>query len=287
MIKKRWNSLGLLALLWISGSVVHAGVSGTAHDLSATVPEPASKTVNACVFCHTPHNAVTTRALWNRELPTVAYELYESSTLGVELRQPTGATRLCLSCHDGTLALGAMRTHPDPDLGPLTGPSVLGTDLSDDHPVSFVYDSQVAARLPELVHPSALTGPVKLDSTEQMQCTTCHDPHEERYPHFLVTDTAYSQLCISCHQKRMWDGSSHATSVALVERDPSGSVARHRLRNGSGERVRELPRTPCSTRPGAVADRYARGGRLLPLPFRARREQGHKGRVSQAQRSPH
>lgn len=209
-----WFSVTLVVLVLLSAGRGHAGVARTAHDLSVTGPAPLSETANACVFCHTPHSAVATRALWNRELPTATYQLYESSTLGVALQQPTGATRLCLSCHDGTLALGAMRVHPEPGLGPLTGPAVLGTDLSDDHPVSFVYDSQAVAIRPELADPAVLTGPVKLDSTEQMQCTTCHDPHEDRYPHFLVTDNTYSQLCITCHRITLWDGSAHATSPA-------------------------------------------------------------------------
>jgi predicted CXXCH cytochrome family protein len=208
----RWPLLALPVLILASLECVHAGVVGTAHDLSVT--GPVSETANACVFCHTPHSAVMTRALWNRELPTATYQLYESSTLGVELQQPTGATRLCLSCHDGTLALGAMRMHPEPGLGLLTGPAVLGTDLSDDHPVSFVYDSQTAALQPDLADPAMLPDAVRLDSTEQMQCTTCHDPHEDRYPHFLVTDNAFSQLCVTCHRKDLWDGSAHATSAA-------------------------------------------------------------------------
>lgn len=206
--------LALCILVPMFARQVHAGVAGTAHDLSVSGPTPLSQTANACVFCHTPHSAVTTRALWNRDLPTATYQLYESSTLGVDLQQPTGATRLCLSCHDGTLALGAMRMHPEPGLGPLTGPAVLGTDLSDDHPVSFVYDSQTAALEPELADPATLTDPVTLDQTEQMQCTTCHDPHEDRYPQFLVMENIYSQLCITCHRKTLWDGSAHATSPA-------------------------------------------------------------------------
>ncbi len=214
----RLSSLCALLCSAVAGfalvATVSAGIVGTAHDLSPTGPAPLSQTANVCVFCHTPHNALQTQALWNRDLPTAVYQLYESSTIGVELQQPTGATRLCLSCHDGTLALGAMRVHGEPNVGPLTGPALLGTDLSDDHPVSFVYDNSTIAGRTDLVDPALLTEEVRLDSTNQVQCTTCHDPHDDTFPHFLVADDAFSQLCLYCHQIPLWDGSAHASSAA-------------------------------------------------------------------------
>ena len=124
-------------------------IARTVHNLTPSGPGgvKASQPAGVCLFCHTPHNANPTRALWNRELPGVTYELYTSSTLRATLNQPTGTSRLCLSCHDGLLALGNLRVPPPTGpltLGPLTGPDVLGTDLSDDHPISFVYDTELA-----------------------------------------------------------------------------------------------------------------------------------------------
>ena len=64
--------------------------------------------------------------------------------------QPDGASKLCLSCHDGTIALGAVggRTTPIAVSGgptmPTTAPGYLGTDLSGSHPISFVYDNALA-----------------------------------------------------------------------------------------------------------------------------------------------
>jgi predicted CXXCH cytochrome family protein len=169
-----------------------------------------------CVFCHTPHSAVGERGLWNRSALPRVYKLYESSTSEADLQQPTGSSRLCLSCHDGMVAVGAMRRHGDPALGKLTGSSVLGTDLSDDHPISFVFDQALTARRPELVSPNALNGPVRLDETGQMQCTSCHDAHLDRYTRFLVMDPSYSSLCVTCHQIRHWPESAHSTSSASV-----------------------------------------------------------------------
>ena len=129
------------ALLW-PAAVASGRVADTVHNLSATGPGTvkAAGTSEVCVFCHTPHRGSQTRAIWNRDLPPTTYKLYASSTLEAKLGQPTGASRLCLSCHDGTTALGALRVPRRtgrPALPPLTGRGVLGTDLSDDHPVSF------------------------------------------------------------------------------------------------------------------------------------------------------
>src|SRR5208337_32515 len=137
----------------------------------------------------------------------VTYKLYESSTLEAQLKQPTGTSRLCLSCHDGILAMGRMRTAelgPGPSsLGPLTGKALLGTNLSSSHPISFVYDSLLAQQTDELTHPQALPGYLPLDRS-QLQCSTCHDPHEDRRPNFLRMDTRFSPDCTACHRLRYW-----------------------------------------------------------------------------------
>jgi predicted CXXCH cytochrome family protein len=196
-----------------------AGIVDTVHNLSVSGPGAVRATgvSEVCVFCHTPHRATQTRALWNRDLPPTTYDLYRSSTLEATLNQPTGASRLCLSCHDGTTALGSLRVAPRTGpvtLGPLAGRASLGTDLSDDHPVSFVYDAALALKQGQLEDPSALPSTVRLDDTRQLQCTTCHDPHESRYRQFLRVDDRAGALCTGCHRQKNWTGSSHATSPA-------------------------------------------------------------------------
>jgi predicted CXXCH cytochrome family protein len=194
-------------------------IARTVHNLTPTGPGPirVGEAAGLCVFCHTPHNAKPTRALWNRELPAVTYKLYESSTLEARLNQPTGSSRLCLSCHDGTLALGNLRVPPKGTrftLGPLTGKASLGTDLSDDHPISFVYDSALAIRRGQLADPSTLPRAIRLDETRQLQCTACHDPHEDRNPKFLRMDNRFGAVCTACHRPRNWGGSTHSVSSA-------------------------------------------------------------------------
>jgi predicted CXXCH cytochrome family protein len=200
------------------------GILTTKHNLSITGPGPIKSTIEeeVCIFCHTPHNARRDIPyLWNRNDTTVNYIPYQSSTLYASVGQPTGASKLCLSCHDGTIALGSLISEEEeiPFAGGIRfmpeGPSKLGTDLSDDHPVSFIYDSALAITNTELVDPSLLTPEVKLDKDGQLQCTSCHDPHDDTNGKFLVKPNNYSDLCTTCHQKNGWSSSAHSTSDAV------------------------------------------------------------------------
>ncbi len=200
-----------------------AGVQDTKHNLSVSGPGAikAQDETRLCIFCHAPHNASTTQGLlWNREDSTATYIPYDSPTLQSVVGQPTGASKLCLSCHDGTVALGALLSEPA-EVGFVggvrflsAGPSLIGTDLSDDHPVSFDYDTTLMVQNPELVDPSLLSGDVRLDPFGQLQCTACHDPHENGFGKFLVASLQKSDLCLSCHDQAQWATSSHATSLA-------------------------------------------------------------------------
>jgi predicted CXXCH cytochrome family protein len=202
-------------------AVCQAGIATSKHNLTATGPGTikAATEVQTCVFCHAPHNASTVAPLWNRNSPGGAYIPYTSSSAIAHPGQPTGASLLCLSCHDGTIALGDVlsRGSPISMAGGVTtmpaGNSNLGTNLSDDHPISFVYDGTLAAaHNGELADPAVLTGKVKLDPSGQMQCTSCHDPHDDSNGKFLVMPNFASALCKSCHLKNLWSTSDHALS---------------------------------------------------------------------------
>ncbi len=200
----------------------YAGVVDTRHNLSVTGPGTtrAATETEICLFCHAPHNASPAAPLWNRRSSGATYTPYSSSTARGNAGQPNGASALCLSCHDGTIALGEVlnRATPIAMSGGVTtvpaGPGRLGTDLSDDHPVSFVYSpALVGARGNELASPTTLTGRVKLDATGQMQCTSCHDAHDDTNGKFLVVPNIASGLCLMCHVKATWQAGSHATST--------------------------------------------------------------------------
>ncbi|MDD2309230.1 MAG: cytochrome c3 family protein [Desulfuromonadaceae bacterium] len=187
------------------------------HNLSISGPGAVKATTQTeiCIFCHTPHNArPDIPYLWNRLDPAGAYTPYASTTLKAAVGQPTGTSRLCLSCHDGTIAPGAVlsQTAVMPFTASMSGRSSnLGINLADDHPVSFDY-SAAAALNGQLKSAALLPSNVRLDATGQMQCTACHNPHNDQYGKFLVMSNLGAALCVSCHSKTNWSGNSHATS---------------------------------------------------------------------------
>jgi len=171
-------------------------VRGTRHNLSAGGPGSthalapgAGGTSEVCVFCHTPHGASTADAggvglrspLWNRRVPAGAtYTPYTSSTLDAQSitdglnNTPGGSSKLCLSCHDGTLAIGNVNVLGGRSNATIamqgTGPGGtmpagegtasgftrnLGTDLRNDHPISVTFNAALAARDGELRLPDA------------------------------------------------------------------------------------------------------------------------------------
>lgn len=215
------SALVALAAIALGGPGL-AGVATTKHNLSVSGPGTvkAAAETETCLFCHAPHNASPAAALWNRRLPSNIYTPYTSSTTLSSPGQPNGSSLLCLSCHDGTIALGEVlnRATPVTMAGGVTtmpaGVGRLGTDLSDDHPISFAYTAALsAAKGGELASPTTLTGKVKLDANGQMQCASCHDAHDNTNGKFLVMPNQASALCQTCHSKTGWALASHKTST--------------------------------------------------------------------------
>lgn len=222
----RWYLLVALLLAGLTAATLPAAadISSTKHNLSASGPGPI-KALNEdelCIFCHTPHKArQDVSYLWNRADSDAVYIPYQSSTLYATVGQPTGASKLCLSCHDGTIAIGMLlsRSQEVEFVGGLrfmpNGTSLIGTDLSTSHPVSLVYDAALAGRNLTLNDPALLPAAVHLDSSRQLQCTACHEPHDNSYGKFLVMSNRNSALCMACHNVPGWGQGSHSTSGAV------------------------------------------------------------------------
>ncbi len=215
-MKLRFSNLLLLVFVWgvhLTVSDAPGGVTGTAHDFSASKDGG-----RACQYCHTPHMALSGTALWNHKLSDRTYQIYWSTSLDAKVGQPTGSSKLCLSCHDGTVALdatvrggGGGSTYMPP------GSTNIGTDLSDDHPVSFVYSSDLSDKDPQIKTPESLSEEIELDQLNEMQCMTCHDPHDDTHGNFLVMTNLRSRLCVQCHDLSGWDNTVHASSTAEVK----------------------------------------------------------------------
>lgn len=255
------------ALMLGTGSAM-ASVIGSKHDLSSSGPGPvkAVSETQICVFCHTPHGGdqLAGAPLWNRILSTATYTPYLSST--TDANQPPGtpgaSSKVCLSCHDGTMAIGVVGNLNGsklsianiamngtaggfmPDSGTGTTRN-LGIDLSNDHPISFTYDTALASNDGELRPPPVVDGTTTIVGNRsfgvipklplensQMQCSTCHDPHKST-PKFLRGNrfqadaplggfyvVASDIMCLACHDKdnaaASWSNSAHA-NIAVAD----------------------------------------------------------------------
>ena len=197
------SSISFLLILVATG-ISHAQIGGSAHDFSAT--SWAQRQI--CLPCHAPHNNSfngNSMPLWNRADNTRVYTVYTSGSLDALVGQPSGVSKLCLSCHDGITALDAFNGSTGNIF--IHGKARLGTDIRDHHPVSFTYDTALAARDNELNDP--LTAPSGLGRTitqdlllnQRVECVTCHDAHNHLNNLLLVdTGTGPNGLCSTCHR---------------------------------------------------------------------------------------
>ena len=107
-----------------SGAPTRQSTSGNTSTTEAVVTAAgANSTSEVCVFCHTPHGATSPGTpLWNRTLSGATYTPYSSSSLQATDIDVTAAamaapSKLCMSCHDGTIALGNVANAPGSSSG--------------------------------------------------------------------------------------------------------------------------------------------------------------------------
>jgi hypothetical protein len=200
------------------------GSTSTLHTDAAGVG-----TDQTCVFCHAPHDAIaaTYGPLWNRNYVPGAITTYTSATFDGGAIALGPQSYACLSCHDGTLALDNLVNTPGSGTVPwvaggiydfvdtngrlnadnelVNGPAAIGTDLSNDHPVGFVYATSETND--SEINPIPAWAPLY---ATQMECATCHNVHDYDgggagvnggYTMFLRQSTTQSQICTDCHLK--------------------------------------------------------------------------------------
>lgn len=221
MMNIRFLKIGLVMVLGMGvlASSVHAAtkIANTKHNLSnwGQYSVKASGTTlrdtEVCIFCHAPHNADSSQApLWNHEDTSSSFGMASSLYLapGDSYMDTTigGISKKCLSCHDGTVAVGAVNGtaisvkgpgnptgSPDYKLSASNNSGnytpYLGTNLSSGHIISFTYTDALVTDLNGATKynqaafvsfpDSDSTRWTMLDRNRKMQCHTCHDPHND------------------------------------------------------------------------------------------------------------
>ena len=238
---------GLLPAMVLMPSMARAaagdGIENTAHDF-AGIGIPAT---GLCTFCHTPHKALSTLLLWNHTLSVNTFQ-WDATATTAGTAYPTiagdtykGTTAKCLSCHDGSVAVGdigwwngGVPANPlDNTL--ITGVNQVGAngDMAGNHPVAMPFPFNNAPSTyngvstgagitladwkpdPQTLGIRLFTddgaGNIQAGATAGqtgMECSSCHDPHNgsnvqsDRY--FLLGHLGGREpeyICIKCHTK--------------------------------------------------------------------------------------
>jgi len=238
------------------------GINGTPHDLAQSAhgmtgynAVPADSKARICIFCHAPHNAYKLSPanggpasgvgagptapdaydylpLWNHTLPAATvYTMYYpgpgAPASGPKAQQSAGAvvgstSLLCLSCHDGSVAVNSYGNGAQLATSISTGTAtigpgyVIGKDgiLQNHHPIGFSY-SAVYPTDTEIRNPATaslggagfvsthLYASQTLGATDTMECGTCHSVHNtgNTGETLLWRSDVSSQLCLTCHAK--------------------------------------------------------------------------------------
>ena len=152
-----------------AGLPAATGVVGSLHDMTRVVPGTADAMGRVCVYCHAPHHSLVTDGtslqgalpLWNHQLSTANFTPYTWATpdnqaaVGSITDPLVGPSRLCMSCHDGNVAIdehGVASNSTWKQAGGTFMSSVeggranLSADLSNTHPIGFDYNAMANAR---------------------------------------------------------------------------------------------------------------------------------------------
>ena len=221
----RW--LAGASLLMATQLGVAGTIAGSAHDFTTGTSATWSGG-RICVVCHTTHNSdlsVSQAPLWSHRNSVATYTVYSSATIKATMGQPSALSKLCMSCHDGTVAVDSFISGGVMRAGTvnISTANNIGTDMRNDHPVSFPYNTASLTANPSLWDPAtksvtigsgAQTKTGTIANTilfaGQLECSSCHDAHNTltvaavapaTTNYLLKVSTAGSAICTTCHNK--------------------------------------------------------------------------------------
>ena len=176
---------------------------------------------DVCIYCHRSKESL----LWNRTMPVSFYQVDESPKMAMDhAQQPDSTSLLCLSCHDGTMPLDALKSIPegfasqkagavtiascsdDCHTGQAAGGEVVFrganfvSDLRHHHPIGIIYDTSKNAAYNASANGKVNSLPLYGPDFNQVGCATCHDPHDDSIRPFLRMSNENSALCLACHR---------------------------------------------------------------------------------------
>lgn len=241
--------IALLALMILSSlsfaRVDKALIINGYHDLRATGQGgkdtgSTGPSYALCNYCHVAHKFAADSGLgpngmgillWNHTLSSdtsyTAYASWTQQATDLVSLQPTGngnvdlqnPSIMCMSCHDGTVALNSTYTGTIGSINSLGSGFVINpADANKTHPVNFTYDATLAANADMRVP----AGPWGVDVSNgnnyrapnavvplfngKMQCSTCHEPHTNTHLLFRNFNAVYSvtngSWCLYCHSNQ-------------------------------------------------------------------------------------
>ncbi len=203
-MKKSVILISVLILQWLSGGnqPAMANIEGSPHDFSSSGWSGGE----ICLPCHTPHNAsmvISDAPLWNHLVTSATFTVYSSPTMKGSALQPRGPSKLCLSCHDGTVALDSFGGNGGGNM--ISAAANIGTALTDDHPISIYWNHQneINSICLKCHNPRPTDfNPILPFFNRYIECSTCHDVHNKSgFSHLLRKSMQSSELCFHCHGK--------------------------------------------------------------------------------------
>lgn len=185
--------LVVLMIASLSGLAV-AGIEGSKHDFSRKEWTGG----DTCAACHAVESPVPPRAIpiWN-----AGADLTRRFGWPVDRRpRPGNGTRICIRCHDGTIARDTIAGVVRDRFINKQNPGLLGTGHGrSDHPVGVKYPPFDRGYRP--ITTVVAQGTVLLPGG-RVECISCHDPHNQSgIRSMLVRDNYGSALCLTCHRK--------------------------------------------------------------------------------------